>query len=94
MKEKYQKLDVVLAIYEERLVLHRIIKINGDIYTLRGDGAYLKETVSSKDIIGYVVSHQHKKVILETNCYYRLMTILWVYNPIRKLMIKMLRKRK
>lgn len=59
--------DIVLAYFEDRYVLHRIIAINGDEITLMGDGN-LKGTEQGvrKDVVGKVVEiitpdhRQHK----------------------------------
>ena len=59
--------DIVLAYFEDRYVLHRIITINGDEITLMGDGN-LKGTEQGvrKDVVGKVVEiitpdhRQHK----------------------------------
>lgn len=59
--------DIVLAYFEDRYVLHRIVAINGEEITLMGDGN-LKGTEqgSRKDVVGKVVEiitpdhRQHK----------------------------------
>lgn len=49
--------DVVLFHYKGRHVLHRIIKIEGDMFFIQGDGIYAShECCSKEDIVG-VVTH-------------------------------------
>ena len=52
--------DIVLFRYRGKHILHRIISIEGDTYTIQGDGIYLScECCTREDIIG-VVTHIHK----------------------------------
>ena len=89
LKGPVKKLDVVLAKYQNRYVLHRILKINQDRLILRGDGAILKETVKQKDIIGKVISHQTKKLVSETSKVYKLLVMLHLYNPLRRVYLRL-----
>ena len=51
------KKDVVLFTHKGRHVLHRVIKIEGNSYTIQGDGVYAsREYCTGEDIIG-VVTH-------------------------------------
>ena len=60
-------MDIVLFRYREKHVLHRIIAIKGDTYTIQGDGIYIScEKCTREDIIG-VVTQIHKKNGLEIN---------------------------
>ena len=53
--------DIVLFRYHGKHILHRIISIESDTYTIQGDGIYLScEKCTRKDILG-VVTHIHKK---------------------------------
>jgi signal peptidase I len=59
--------DIVLFRYRGKHILHRIISIEGDTYTIQGDGIYIScEKCTREDIIG-VVTHIHKKNGLEIN---------------------------
>ena len=59
--------DIVLFRYRGKHILHRIISIEGDTYTIQGDGIYIScEKCTRKDIIG-VVTQIHKKNGLEIN---------------------------
>ncbi len=58
-----EKGDVVLFRYRGRHVLHRIIRMDGDRMTLRGDNAYAEEHCRTKDIVGKV-----DKVYRRMNC--------------------------
>lgn len=51
------KKDVVLFYHKGRYVLHRVINIEGNSYTIQGDGVYAsREYCTGEDIIG-VVTH-------------------------------------
>ena len=88
--------DIVLFRYRGKHILHRIISIEGDTYTIQGDGIYIScEKCTRKDIIG-VVTQIHKKNGLEINtswglfrfnswCWYKLFFI-------RRFILAVLRK--
>ena len=60
-------MDIVLFRYRGKHILHRIISIEGDTYTIQGDGIYIScEKCTREDIIG-VVTQIHKKNGLEIN---------------------------
>ena len=59
--------DIVLFRYRGKHILHRIISVEGDTYTIQGDGIYIScEKCTREDIIG-VVTQIHKKNGLEIN---------------------------
>ena len=91
-KDQYRLRDVVLASYKDRYVLHRIIKLKGNNYILRGDGAYAKEVITKVNIIGAVITHEYKREIKESNKLYRFKVILWIFNPFRKIIIRLFRR--
>ena len=87
---------IVLAhIDGKRYVIHRIIRIKGDNFTLMGDGnLYEKEICSRTDIYGTVVTvirnGKESHIGLSGGCMYaRLWRLLL---PIRRLKIKILNK--
>lgn len=82
------KYDVVLAHYQGMVILHRIIKVSGNKYTLRGDSTFRKEVVTKNDIFGKVIKHHNQKDILENSINYRFKVFLWTHNPLRKLFIR------
>ncbi len=84
-----KKYDVVLADYQGKVILHRIIKIQNDTYTLRGDATYRKEVVDVTDIFAKVIAHQHKKKVSMDSKKYRLSVFLWVNNPFRKVILRL-----
>lgn len=49
--------DVVLFKYKGHHVLHRIIKIEGDIHVIQGDGIYASQECCGKEDIVGVVTH-------------------------------------
>ena len=71
-------MDIVLFRYRGKHVLHRIISIAGDQYTIQGDGIYLSvETCSKKDIIGIVTQiHKRGKTPIGTTSKWALFYIL------------------
>lgn len=89
LPEKLKKYDVVLANYQGKVILHRIIKIHHDTYTLRGDATYRKEVVDVQDIFAKVTIHQNKKKVSIHSKTYRLLVILWVNNPFRTLLLRL-----
>lgn len=52
--------DVVLFRYKGRHLLHRIIAIDGDSYTMRGDNCITCETVQKEDIVAKMVLAEKK----------------------------------
>ena len=59
--------DIVLFRYRGKHILHRIISIEGNTYTIQGEGIYIScEKCTREDIIG-VVTQIHKKNGLEIN---------------------------
>ena len=87
IKGQYKKWDVVLALYNNQYVLHRIIKVYNDGYVLRGDGAIRKEFVLNCNIFGKVICYQTRKQKNESNRVHRLIVIMWVYSPFRRIML-------
>lgn len=86
----YHPLDVVLFLYENAYILHRIIKIKDGLYYLRGDGAYRTETASKDQIYGKVIHHETEG---KTTKNYTKKVKLWLFfTPIRKLLLKFVRK--
>ena len=55
--------DVVLFRYKGRHLLHRIITIDGDSYTMRGDNCIFCETVNREDIVAKMVSVEKKNIL-------------------------------
>lgn len=84
-----KKRDVVLFHYQNQVLLHRILKIKGSTYTMRGDATFRKEVVQKDAIFGMVVKHQTQKMVMEQNKRYRLSVFLWVKNPFRTLLIRL-----
>lgn len=84
-----KKYDVVLANYQGKVILHRIIQIQGDSITLRGDATFRKEVVSRREVFAKVVEHQTKITTSSNQKSYRIQVWLWVHNPLRKLFIRL-----
>ena len=83
------KYDVVLAHYQGKVILHRIIQIQGDSITLRGDATFRKEVVSVKEVFAKVVEHQTKITTSSNQKRYRFKVWLWIHNPLRKPFIRL-----
>lgn len=89
------KLDVVLFRYKGNHVLHRIISINGDTYTIQGDGIYAShETCTRLDIIAKAVEiHRLRSVadlrIISTRSFcWKLLSGLWhFFRPVRRYLL-------
>lgn len=85
----YFKYDVVLAKYNNHFVLHRIIKIKNNKYTLRGDGNLTKELVTKEDIYAKVISFQTNEKIIKR---YKIKVFIWqLLRPIRRILLKIRR---
>ncbi len=56
------KYDVVLYRNESagKYVLHRVIKVNGDVLVIRGDNTFVKEYVPRADVIAYMTAFNRK----------------------------------
>ncbi|MBQ7153750.1 MAG: S24/S26 family peptidase [Clostridia bacterium] len=59
----YHEGDVLLfKYYTEELLVHRLIRIDGDSLLLRGDNAFRIEHITSKEVVGVIVNvirHPH-----------------------------------
>lgn len=89
-QDVYHKYDVVLFKYGDQYVLHRIIKIKDNVYTLRGDGAFRKEVVRQDALYAKVIDfHRDSKRIKSYKLKYRLWLLL---TPIRRVLLKLVRK--
>lgn len=85
-KKIYQKYDVVLFRYHKQILLHRIIKIENDLFHIQGDGAYRIEKVTYHQIYGSVIKFStNKKEIKHYQFKYKLWILL---KPMRKLLLK------
>jgi signal peptidase I len=67
-KEAYRPLDMCLFKFNQKYVLHRLIKIN-DKYVFRGDALYTYEEVDQKDILAYVYQYQTKHKMVKTEAF-------------------------
>lgn len=89
--------DVVLAeIAPKRYALHRIIKINGDNITLRGDGNLNTEHCHRKDIHGFAKGFYRKgrnKLDSTSSRKWRIYSMIWTrLFPIRRCLLFAYRK--
>lgn len=89
--------DVVLAAIGERVyALHRVIKIEDGIYTMRGDGNPLsmKEQFRQADIIGIAQAFIRKgKVIPTTGIKWQIYSFVWkMLTPFRRILLAIYRR--
>lgn len=47
--------DVALYAREEKLLLHRVVKVTEEGYLIRGDNAFIDECVEEKDVLGVMI---------------------------------------
>ena len=70
-----------VALYESggRLVLHRVLKVKGDCYVIRGDNCTSKEYVKKEDVIGVLdnFTRNGKTYHCQSSKAYRGYCILW-----------------
>ena len=78
--DELQPMDVVLFRYQGKHVLHRILRREGELLYLQGDGSYLaKEACRTTDVVGKlreVVRHSGK-VIQTDGWQWRFLSRLW-----------------
>lgn len=72
---QYKKYDVVLFMYQQQILLHRIIKIKQGQYFLQGDGALRIEKVDKSHIYGKVIDFRTNGKMIRC---YDLKVRLWV----------------
>lgn len=54
-REQYNVGDIIVFGYKNNaLLVHRLLKINGDVYFCKGDNAFRLEDIVYDDIVGYV----------------------------------------
>lgn len=89
--------DVVLAeVAEKTYALHRVIKIEGDIYTMQGDGnpTGMIETFTEKKIVGVAEAFIRKgKLVPLTSRKWRVYSTLWRWlKPLRRILLAIYRR--
>lgn len=78
--EELAPMDVVLFRYRGKHVLHRILRREGDMLFLQGDGSFVaKETCTVSDVVGKVreIVRPSGKTISVTDWKWRLPSRLW-----------------
>ena len=87
-----KKYDIILFKYNNKVFLHRIIKITKDNIICRGDALVSKEYITKYDVVSIVTKYKNKKVININSKRYKLRVYLWaLLRPIRKLIIKIIK---
>lgn len=89
--------DVVLAtIGKERYALHRVIRIENGVYTMRGDGnpLWMKEQFSESDVIGIAHAFIRKgKVVTVESATWRCYSFAWrLLKPFRRILLGIYRR--
>ena len=69
-----KKYDVVLFIFDGKYYLHRIIKINDQVW-IKGDHNQSYEYVDEKDIIAKVKAHTHHHKTIESRSFWYLFKV-------------------
>lgn len=89
--------DVVLAeVAKETYALHRVIKIEGDTYTMRGDGnpLWMKERFREENIVGIADAFIRKgKLVATSSRKWRWYSVMWkLMSPMRRLILAIYRR--
>ena len=92
-----EKGDVVLAEFKEKVyALHRVIEIDGDIYTMQGDGnpTSLIERFTRENIVGVAKGFIRKgKYVPVESQKWRTYSTLWrVLKPFRRILLAIYRR--
>ena len=92
-----QKGDVVLAeISDRRYALHRVIKIENGIYTMRGDGnpLWMTEQFTQDKIVGMAAGFIRKGKRVNTDSRkWRLYSAIWnILKPFRRILLAIYRR--
>ena len=65
-----RKYDVILFKDKaSRYVLHRVVKIRGDVYVTRGDNTYFTETVAPETILGILTKYNKNGKSYDVNSF-------------------------
>ena len=89
-KEELKPLDFVLFRFHGRHILHRIIKIEDNHYTLQGDGIYAsQEYCTGEDIVGIVryIVRNGRKVSVDDKNYQRYIKIWYRLRFMRRYLL-------
>lgn len=89
------KYDVVLFRYRGSYLLHRVVSINGDTVTTRGDALASHEQVPRTDILALLTAVQNIQTGKETPCntFWKLRSIIVICWKKLKRKVKRLKKR-
>lgn len=89
--ERLKRFDVALYKHGGKYILHRVIKVNAEDYTFRGDHNYFKEPgIKDHEIIGILTAFVRKGKQHSTDEKgYRFLVRLWAFlYPFRALAVK------
>lgn len=71
-KHRYRKHDICLFTIEDKYLMHRLIKVNKDIYIFRGDHLYTKEKINKENIVATVYQFKnYDKIVNVNHLFYR-----------------------
>lgn len=90
-KQTIRKGDVILYRSAGKLVLHRVVKVNGDSYHLLGDGnTRIEKNIREADILGKAIGFERKDRYFPVESFwYRCYWRIWVFlRPLRPLIKK------
>ena len=80
MNEELRPMDVVLFKYNGKYLLHRIIKREGMLLTIQGDGSFTAmEQCSVTDVIGKLqfIVKKYEKILSVNSWQWKLSSLLW-----------------
>lgn len=97
VSEDYKKGDIILyKRADNRYILHRIVKINGDVLFCSGDAQKALERVDKNSVCAKVCHVSHKgKMIVKDSFRWKFYAHIWLFiRPIRPTLLKLSRKYK
>lgn len=91
-KGRLKKYDIPVYISKSgKYIMHRVVKVHSDHYTIVGDNLLTREYVTDDMIIGVLrgfYKHGKKYIDLETNKLYKIYSRIWVaFLPLRPLYV-------
>ena len=90
--EDLRKNDICLFKYQDKVVLHRLRKIDEDKFYFVGDAQKHYEIVSKENIIAKVevINNKNKEVLTKNKCYLFKVKLWYFLKPFRRILLKVL----
>lgn len=89
--DKFKKYDVILFRRKNgQLVMHRLLKQNGDILTMCGDNDFVLEKVHRCQVLGVMKEFSRNgKIVKSNNLLYKLYYRIWCFSiPTKKILLR------